>query len=187
MCLALAACGSSPTIEDTYFSLVLEAADEPTTENGDAELTLRLTNVSLPEFLLRRNLAIQTGGNEIKAANHHYWAEPLDEAIAKVLVRDIEAANQGIAVHRYNGSGDCELAIEFDRFHASADGRVLVSGRYWLAASEPTRHAFDVSRPLDGQGYGAAVTSLRASLGTLGAEIAGSIAQTGACKPADSD
>ena len=136
LALTVAACGSTPP-EDRYYSLVLEAADDGVVEtNGNAAITVALGRIDLPAFLDTRAMALQTGQNEIELAQHHFWAEPLDEAIGKVLVRDITESTMNIDIVRSaQVDADCELSVEFDRFHATDDTRVLSSGRYWLASA----------------------------------------------------
>ena len=86
--LSLTACSSNP-VADHYYSLVLAADDVMATDNA-AVATARLIvgPVQLPEYLDKRGLIIQIDSSQLQTANHHFWAEPLEEAISKVLVRD---------------------------------------------------------------------------------------------------
>ena len=179
-------CGSTPP-EDRYYSLVLEAADDGVIEQTEpADLTVNLSRIDVPVFLNSRAMALQTGANEVEIAQHHFWAEPLDEAIAKVLVRDISQTSSRIDIARDGRrEANCELRVEFDRFHATDDGRVLASGRYWVSsASGSAKSEFDVSQRLGSSGYTSAVSTLRRSLGTLAADIAGEIEAAEHCQPA---
>ena len=183
----LAACGSSPP-ENTYYSLVLDAAAGGVVQaTGDAAINVNLTRIELPTFLESRALALQTGPNQVRSAHSHFWAEPLDEAIAKVLVRDITDAATGIDIDRdEQRKADCELKVEFDRFHATDDARVLASGRYWIASeSGSQKQEFDVSQRLASGGYSSAVSTLRDSLRSLAGEISEEIENGGVCQIAD--
>jgi uncharacterized lipoprotein YmbA len=164
--LGLAACGSNP-VQDNYYSLVL-AADDVTApvDTGESNPHLVVGPVQLPEYLQRRGIAMQIGANQIQTANHHLWAEPLEEAIAKVLVRDIADLASGVTVNRdagrWSDSGDCRLRIEFDSFHATDRARVVGSGRYWLSSADrEVRQEFDLTETLYGDGYAQAVAALR--------------------------
>lgn len=186
VCLVLTACGSNP-VDDRYYSLVL-AADDVRAPAKSAEPGTRLIvgPVVLPDYLDRRGLAMQVGSNEIVTANHHFWAEPLEEGIAKVLVRDIAILVNGVSVDRdagrWSGQGDCRLRIEFDKFHPTDRSRVVSSGRYWISASETVvKREFDLSETLYGDGYAQAVAALRQSLETLAARIAESIENDSPC------
>ncbi len=184
--LGLMACGSNP-VEDHYYSLVLAADDvmaPAATEKSIAHLIVG--PVQLPEYLNRRGLAIQIDSNQIQTANHHFWAEPLEEAISKVLVRDIANLASGVTVDRDAGrwtdSGDCRLRIEFDKFHATDRSRVVSSGRYWVSSSDSDiKQEFDVTQTLSADGYADAVAALRRLLGTLAAQITDTIESNSHC------
>jgi uncharacterized protein len=188
----LSACASTP-LEDHYYSLVL-AADETaaTAVAGSANAYLVVGPVELPDFLEQRGIAIQTGSNQIRTANHHFWAEPLREAIAKVLARDIARATSGVTVDRdagrWTGPGDCRVRIEFDKFHATSDSHVVVSGRYWVLSGDAiARQEFAVTRILSTDGYAHAVTALRAALGTVAEQISGTVAGDSPCSAEDAE
>ena len=185
LAICLAGCAATALPEDSFYSLVLEAADEGAVEAvNDAEIRVDLARIDLPAFLNTRAMALQTGPNQVEVANHHFWAEPLEEAIGKVLVRDIGKETTAVAIDR-NGrlNADCELRLEFDRFHGTDDGRVLASGRYWLSSDNGSqRSEFDVSRGLSRSGYGNAVSALRDSLTTLANEIGNEIENGSVCE-----
>lgn len=182
----VAACGSTP-VEDHYYSLVLAADDMPAVAAADnANAHLVVGPVELPDFLGQRGIAIQTGSNQVRTANHHFWAEPLEEAIAKVLVMDIAGFLSGVSVDRdagrWTGPGDCRARIEFDKFHATSDSRVVASGRYWILSGEDiVRQEFAVSQTLSADGYAHAVTALRQSLGAVAEQISHTIENNSAC------
>jgi uncharacterized lipoprotein YmbA len=182
----LAACGSNP-VEDNYYSLVL-AADDVTAPVGNEEATAHLIigPIQLPEYLDRQGIAMQIGSNQIRTANHHFWAEPLEEAISKVLVRDIADLADGMMVDRdagrWTGAGDCRLRIEFDKFHATDRSRVVSSGRYWLSSAEfEVKREFDLSESLYADGHAHAVAALRQSLRTLATQITEAIDSRSRC------
>jgi len=184
--LGLGACASNP-VADQYYSLVLAADDIPVDAGVATPLThLIVGPVQLPEFLDRRELAMQISDNEIRTANHHFWAEPLEEAIAKVLVRDISRLGNDLAVDRDAGrwteEGDCRIRLEFDKFHATNRSRVVNSGRYWiLAPDERVRQEFELSETIATDGYSSAVTALRLSLRELAGQIVDSVDSSASC------
>lgn len=188
--LGLTACASNP-VEDHYYSLVL-AADAVSATDVMAVAAARLIvgPVQLPEYLDKRGLTIQTGSNQIQTANHHFWAEPLEEAIAKVLVRDIAHLNSGLPVDRdagrWTGAGDCRLRIEFDKFHATGNARVVSSGRYWVSnEGSSVRQEFSLSETIAADGYAHAVEALRRSLRVLAEQITGTIDSNSSCSGAN--
>ena len=184
----LAACGSSDTVEDRYYSLVLAAGSGGAGATSDAaQARLIVGPVELPRYLGGRGLSMQVGPNQIETANHHFWAEPLDEAIAKVLVLDIAQRTDDYDVERESGrwnfESDCRLRVEFDAFHPTYDSRVTVSGRYWFANSSggSVREDFNLSGRLTDDGYAHAVDVLRDTLAELADQISGSLPPAAEC------
>ncbi len=184
--LGLMACGSNP-VEDHYYSLVLAADDViAPVHTEETRAHLIVGPVQLPEYLNRRGLAIQIDSNQIQTANHHFWAEPLEEAISKVLVRDIAILASGVTVDRDAGrwtdSGDCRLRIEFDKFHATDRSRVVSSGRYWVSSSDSdVKQEFETTQTLSADGHANAVAALRRSLATLAMQITNTIESNSQC------
>ncbi len=173
----LAACATNSVQRpERYYSLVLAGSTQR------AQLTVPvvrwvLVPIRLPAYLHTQSIALQTAANRIESAHRHFWAEPLDDAIAKVLVAGIEQSHGGIAIERQAGRWTpvpaCRLRVEFDAFHPTHDGRVRVSGRYWIATGETmSRRNFDQSATLASDGYAHAVDALRSSLDSLSAQIA---------------
>lgn len=183
----LSACGSSPVVQDRYYSLVLAANKSATTDNNEiATARLIVGPVQLPTYLSQRGLPMQVGPNRIESAHHHFWAESLDDAIAKVLVRDISERTNGIDVERESGrltpDGDCGLRLEFDAFHATSDSSVVARGRYWISSEEASnRRAFSLDRTLTIGGYDHAVHVLRGMLAELAQQISDEVQETPAC------
>lgn len=172
----LVACGGKKVIiEDRYYSLVLEAAEDAQDARGAQDPTARvdLVEVRLPDYLMLRNLTLQTSSNEITIAKHHHWAEPLDEAVRKVIIWDLSAGLPALDVtHGPGKDADCTLSVEFDRLHPNNAGRVLASGRYaFTSQGQTTRREFDVSQPLWADGYTSAVAVMRQALTALSQEM----------------
>lgn len=190
--LLLFACGSSPSVPDRYYSLVL-AGNDSTIEDNDYAATARLIvgPIQLPSYLSESGLPMQVGPNRIESAHHHFWAEPLEEAIAKVLVREIARQSNGIDVERESGrytpEGNCRLRVEFDAFHPMSESRAVASGRYWISSDDTSnRQSFSLTRALTSDGYAHAVDVLRGMLDTLAQQISNDVLRIPACTGAAS-
>ena len=164
------------------------AADERAAagNNESANAHLIVGPIQLPTYLSGRGLPMQTGPNQIESANHNFWAEPLDAAIAKVLARDIAERTNGIDVERESGrftpDGDCRVRVEFDAFHPTNDSRVVTSGHYWISSEDASnRQGFNLSRTLTLDGYAHAVDELRGTLESLAQQISDDVQGTPAC------
>jgi uncharacterized lipoprotein YmbA len=184
--LSIAGCASK-TLEDHYYSLVLAAdGGVPAAEIGETTGQLLIAPIMLSDYLDQPGLVIQLGSNKLQTANHHFWAEPLREAISKVLVQDIAAKNRTLAVDREHGGrgphASCYLNVEFDTFHATDGARVVSRGRFWLVSDDRrVRQEFDLSGELHADGYGHAVDALRSLLSSVADEVSRSIESNKLC------
>jgi len=163
-------CAKPPLATNHYYSLVLEAAaGRPTPKGVPSGARIDLVAVTLPDFLRSRSLVLQVNTNEVTHARHHHWGDPLDIAIRKVLAWDLSSELPDLDIAPGTGrDADCTLTLEFDRFHASNDARVLVSGRYTLTRGDHvSRREFDVSQVQQTDGYTSAVTAMRTALEAL--------------------
>ncbi len=193
ICVALAilaACGSAPPLPDRYYSLVLAADSGDVAGDEIANARLIVGPIELPSYLSKHGIAMQMGPNRIESANHHFWAEPLDEAIAKVLTRDIAERTDGIAVERESGrwtpSEDCRVRVEFDAFHPTNNSQVVMSGRYWISSENSSdSQEFSLSRSLTIDGYAHAVDVLRDTLAVLAQQISEDVQGEPACAGQD--
>jgi uncharacterized lipoprotein YmbA len=184
----LAACASDP-VQDQYYSLVLAADDVPVrTMTNMAGARLIIGPVRMARYLNQAGFATQKGEQQIQIANHSFWAEPLDEGIGKVLVRDIAMGDASLTVTRdagrWLGKGDCRLRLEFDKFQVTDAATVVARGRYWLSSElegHDVQSEFDLSQSLNVDGYANAVNQLRALLGELSGEIIAVISENKMC------
>ena len=170
--LGVAACTSAP-VEEHHYSLVLDALnDADLVPSSDADAALAVISITLPEYLRSNNLVMQIGDNEILPARRHFWAEPLDDSIKRVLTYDLDRKLPDIAVYGAPVADGCLLHVEFDRFHATDEARVVASGRYSLLFSDGRiERSFDTSRTLPVGGYANSISELRNSVSALAAEL----------------
>ncbi|MEM8815570.1 MAG: PqiC family protein [Pseudomonadota bacterium] len=188
--LGLAACASAP-VEEHHYSLLLDAlSDGSVAESFSApettDATLAVEAVELPVYLRSNNLVMQVGDNKVLPARRHFWAEPLADSLKRVLEYDLQRRLPGVAVRKSLGSG-CSLKVEFERFHATDDARVVASGRYsFTSGGERIERSFDTSRRLPLGGYANSISELRKSVDDLAALLAADIEQSGSCHAADS-
>ncbi|MBV1905172.1 MAG: PqiC family protein [Pseudomonadales bacterium] len=179
---------TSQALKDSYYSLVL-ASDELSVSPVDNKILGRMIigPVRLPAYLSRRGLALQVGSNQVETANHHFWAEPLDEGISKVLIQDLSVLLRQVTVDRDAGrwasSSNCRLRLEFDKFHATTEATVVSAGRYWLSSKELNiKWEFNMSRQLPSDGYAVSVNELRSLLAVLAEEISAHVDSESFCK-----
>lgn len=175
------ACRKAPEVTERYYSLVLEAAEDappPKAPPHTSAPRVYIEPVVLPDFLRTRSLVLQVGSNELRPARYHHWGEPLDVSIRKVLTQDLAQAHPGLQVgHTHRDSAACTLTVDFDRFHATTDARVVVSGRYTLVREDTVQqNTFDVTQVQRGDGYTHAVKAMRRAVAELTTTLADAVA-----------
>lgn len=89
LCLAaLAGCASTPPSEFYLLTAAGEEASGPGTASG---LCVHVEPVSLPEYLNRPQLVTRDDAGGLRLVEFHRWAEPLEEAVPRVLARNLAA------------------------------------------------------------------------------------------------
>ncbi len=140
--------------------------------------------IHLANFLRQDRLVMQIGEHKIISANHHRWAEPLEEAISKLLTHELNAKSEyyqfGRMIGQWKQNAPFNLRLEFERFHATDDAQVVVSGRYWFYESNQAlglnqTQTFDISMGLTHDGYLHAVEKLEQAIGQLSNQIIDSL------------
>ena len=183
--LGVVACGAAP-VEERHYSLRLDALSDTDYSKppvSGLQVSLIVTAVRLPEYLLSNNLVMQVGDNEILPARRHFWAEPLAASIKSVLEHDLGRHLEGVAVGRGRSTDGCSLEVEFERFHATDSARVVSSGYYRLQHRDgQIERTFDTSRTLADGGYGNAVGELRKTVDALAAVLASEVDGTRICE-----
>lgn len=124
--LWLAGCGSSPPVR--YFALQ-STSDRYQQESGEAAV-LSLGPLRLPDYLDRSQLVTRGAGAEILVDGQSRWAEPLDQAIHRVVARTVDALVADLAVVAYPTTSmvheDYRLVGKIDRFEADAGGLAVL-------------------------------------------------------------
>lgn len=138
--LLLAGCAGSPEIR--FYTLSTVA---PKRTFGSTGFTL--ASVRLPSITDRPQILLRTGPQTVELLDDDRWAEPLDQAVPRILAQDLSLRQQN------NGGPRITLAI--DDFIADRAGVVTLSGHWWSAAPDSdrslaVRRAFQVTAPLPG-------------------------------------
>jgi len=187
--LILGACASN-VVQDTYYSLSPGNSEyQASTTDAQRKIRLTIAHITLPKFLQKQNLVMQSGAHTLVAARHHFWAEPLEDGIAKVLAQEIMQASSHLQVERnfgrWTSKSICSIRLEFDAFHPTEAGQILTSGRFWLQGGEnesPVIQSFSSKEDLQQDGYSQVVVQLRSSLQHVATGIVTSIEQSRTCK-----
>lgn len=175
LCALLAGCAGKPALEHHEYLLRPQQLE---TASG-SHPAVRLKAVSVAPYLDQDGIVLQTASAEIRVANQHAWAEPLEDAIRRYLQVSI-ANHAGVEVEvapLTTGAAETSLTVAISQFHGSADGRVrLVAG--WTVARadrEPLLLSFDQSVRQAADGYPALVVAHAELLERLAEAISDSL------------
>lgn len=92
--LTIVACGSSPPVR--YFSLEAENTNAVSARPGAPLMSIG--PLRFPEYLSRTQFVTRAHGNEMIVDDFTRWAEPLDQAVHRVIAADVDARVDNIVV-----------------------------------------------------------------------------------------
>lgn len=124
--LVLAACGSSPAVH--YYSL--ETSGEYVEQDDDGSPVMAVGAFRMPEYLNRSQFVTRGQGAEIIVDDLNRWAEPLDDAIHRVLATNLDVLLDSLVVIAYPSTtlahSDYRLIGRIDNFLADPNGMVVL-------------------------------------------------------------
>ncbi|MEJ6003461.1 PqiC family protein [Paucibacter soli] len=129
--LLLGACSSSPPIQ--LYQLRAEPPSEAPAATTQA--VWALGPVLLPEYLDRDAIVRPTGQASLQHSPNQRWAEPLRDAVPRLLAQDLASLRGSAQVWRMplppGVQVERQLRVEVQRLDASTDGRSVVLQARW--------------------------------------------------------
>lgn len=162
--LGFVGCQSRPAPELHYYLL------QPSTSELSRGI-VEVSRVDLPAYLQSTSVMLAVSDYEIRPAQYHLWAEPLEDGIRRVLEAEL------VAQLKYVDREVIPISVELDLevFHATDSGQVLLKGAWRLESEEAEGHSFSITTGLKEDGYPAAVESHVRALLLLAKAIAGDL------------
>ncbi len=182
----LVACSSEPVVIN-YYALVppVPASDEVVQRSDKPALVIE--RVDLAEYLQQPGMVIQSGDNQLLVSRNNMWAESLELALPKALVRELQRQSDDFSFYLKNvdwiARTDYRLRLRIDSLQATDEGEVVTAGRYQLIAEhDPESHVFadfNFQRDLHQDGHAHAVEQIQALLTQIAEAILGSVQDLG--------
>ncbi len=183
---ALGACSSEPVVIN-YYALVppVQAADQ-VVQRADKPAVV-IERVDLAEYLQQSGMVIQSGDNQLLVSRSNLWAESLELALPKALVRELQRQSDDYLFYLKSvdwvGQTDYRLRIRIDSLQATDQGEVVAAGRYQLISEhDPNPQVFadfNFQRDLSQDGHAHAVEQIQALLAQIAEAVLGSIQSLG--------
>jgi len=136
--LILAACGGAP--KDNYYMLTAPTAPPGVT----GSVSVFVGPVLVPEGVDRAPMLIRMGPNQLDVRDDHRWAEPLKNAIPRVVSENLmrELGTTRVSWTRIGASqpADFKVAIDVQRFDSSFDEGAAIEAAWIVTpAKGPAR------------------------------------------------
>ncbi len=174
----LSACTSSREYKVTYYLLTPYSAQAEPFEvlhqqvEASKKIALYLQDVRLPQYLKQMQLVMLKSDNQLHFSRYHLWAENIEQSIRKSLKQALTQVvwlNQSMNIETSN---PVNLVIEIDDFYPTIQGKVVLTGRYWLQNSDLNKQVnFTFVEPLQQDGFAASVKQMHALLELLAIDI----------------
>ena len=164
--LGYAGCSSTSPIKTQYYLLnanpeskIKERLSVRITEDQLYPQSIKLKQLILSDYLKQKSLAVLDKTHQLYYANHHLWAEPLQSSIENALSEDFSQLTEFNFIKPLSpliNQADYELTIDIQHFVTTQDGRVVLSGYYYLLAEDNNKmnqYDFFIEKKLIEDGY----------------------------------
>jgi len=153
---------------------------EPPAAVSSPTLHVALGPVTIPEAVDRPQLVVRQGAVRLVALEQERWAEPLREAVPRVLAESMSSHLPSISVTNLATPAltrpDMRVVVDVTRFEAIPGQRVIIEAHWWLRAADrkPVPEGISVARvKVQGgpEDYDAVVAAEAAGLAEIGAQL----------------
>lgn len=172
----LVACSGMPETNYYILSSVPETTLSPESRGDNV---LGVGRIVLADYLRQSGVIMQTDNNQIRAAHYHRWGEPLQRGVRRSLAQQLSVTLPEYRIEsaqRDERRLSYRLDVEIERFHATEDGRAVLSGRWTLYRIDDrsilASKRFNLSDTIADSGYPTAVSAQSGLLSALGRGIA---------------
>ena len=174
----LTACGSSPSAR----LYILEPVAAGAADNSDESLTVMINQVTLAQYLARKEILSRQQHYVVDAAEFDRWAEPLEDNITSVLAENVSnlVASDGVIAYPWHvkGSADFSVSVQILAFGPGPGGIVELSALWRISNSEGDTVALEKSAysvvPASNE-VTATVAAMSQTLGELSGDIAATL------------
>lgn len=168
-----------------YYSLSVEEPPAPAGEASPASTTpvtrVSVTRVGIPALVDRPQIVSGTAANSVDISDFHRWAEPLQEAIGRVVAGDLaRRLGPGYVVGKSVLPGmppDVRVALDVQRFEATLGTGVAVEALWTVRAgtSEARVGRSRIEEPAADDGYAGVAAAYSRALAAVSHDIAAAV------------
>jgi uncharacterized protein len=167
------------------------SGSEPPAVVTSPTLHVLLGPVTIPPAVDRPQLVVRQSAVRLVALEQERWAEPLREAVPRVLADSMRSQLRNASVTNQTTAAihpDIRVTVEVTRFEAIAGQEVIIEAHWWLRSQDTKSgpEGTSVARvKVHGgpQDYDAVVAADAAALAQIGAEVSRAIEKEAARQP----
>jgi uncharacterized protein len=178
---ALAAgAGCASTARPSFYTLSAGVPAAAATAPGPSVLVGR---AALPEMVDRPQLVVRADANQVAILEQQRWAEPLREAIPRVVAENLSRLLATAEVSTRDEvirDPTCRVSLDVRRFEARAGAAVDIETLWTVACAGAPRRVGQsrVRQPAAGGGYGALVVAHGRALDAVSRDIGRAVRET---------
>lgn len=179
--MCMMACAGAPSPKTLY--LLRYDASFPT-KLTPSWPRVGLRDVAVAAYLDQPGLVVETAASEVRPAQNHLWAEPLDKGLT-IFLRAAIASTLGEEVGmaaRSAGDWEQSVFVSVEQFHGTMAGNAVLVATFWITPASgavPSEYRFAQSLPLESEGYAGLVQVERILAERLAAAIAATLPSDG--------
>jgi uncharacterized lipoprotein YmbA len=183
--LGMSACTTTGKSLNLYLlhTVSQEPVVSPNLDSASERQFLVLNDLQVPHYLKQPGLVYQTNDTGIHVSTEHFWGEPLEEGLTKLLRDTFDSQNMQMTLPSTSAhKNPVQLSIRIDDFIATWQGDIVLRGAYSLQhnndrieGSSITEKRFYIVQALQSDGFTASVQSMRLAINELATNIANDV------------
>jgi uncharacterized protein len=177
------ACASTPGSRFYMLNAIQKSAQVSHGADQPAAVSLCIGPVLVPAYLDRMPLCVRDSGYEVRYAEYHRWAEPLESALTRVLAENLSVLLGTVSIDVFPwktpAPADYQVRIMIIRFDGEPGGQAVLKARWSITAAgqeKPVCESISAYvEQVDSRKYEALVAAQSRALERLSREIAAAI------------
>jgi uncharacterized lipoprotein YmbA len=175
--------GCTPTRPTSFYTLSTVAERAAPARSGKG-LVVGLGPITLPQYLDRPDIVTREGENQMRLADFHQWAQPLESLLTPIMAEDLFVllgAEDVIPLpQRREVPLDRAVEVDVNRFEADQAGEVVLDARWRVYEGDDETLLASGRSVVTEQGapvpdYEAIVAAMSRAVGRVSAEVASAI------------
>ncbi len=134
--------GGNNEVQPTRYYTLQATGHTQLIADGQDTIEVGIDQIDIPDYLNRKEIALRTGRNELRYTERHLWAERPNDALERILTKNIERqSDSSLTVHGlpWPDSADPEIVLKlsFQSFEGqeSPSARVLLDVSWTIQSS----------------------------------------------------